>query len=255
MKSSKPGNIYSGTSGLVVPEANKSAFPLAFRDKSRLTYYAFLFNSIEVNSSFKKLPMSRTVAKWAAEVSTDFKFTFKCPQAITHNKDLAFIDEDVHQFLQVIDNVGNKKGCVLLQFPGRLPVEQITQLEKLLKSIQAYDPDNQWKIALEFRNTSWYHPEVYHLLEIYHACLVLHDLASSAPPVTDSKAPLTYIRFHGPEKGYKGSYAEDFLSSYARRIQAWKTAGKQVYTYFNNTLGSAAQNLSTLNRFIEDLER
>ena len=68
MKDNYSKNIFSGTSGLVVPERNKSFFPPAFRDKSRLTYYASLFNSIEINSSFKKPPLPRTVMKWAADV-------------------------------------------------------------------------------------------------------------------------------------------------------------------------------------------
>ncbi|HEY8955872.1 DUF72 domain-containing protein, partial [Chitinophaga sp.] len=49
------GLYRSGTSGLVLPVPNKQSFPPAFRDKSRLTYYASLFNSIEINSSFYKV--------------------------------------------------------------------------------------------------------------------------------------------------------------------------------------------------------
>jgi uncharacterized protein YecE (DUF72 family) len=243
--------IYSGTSGLVVPESNKQSFPPAFREKSRLVYYASLFNSIEINSSFKKLPMPRTVEKWAADVPNGFQFTFKCWRGITHNKELEFNPEDIHNFIRVINHIGKKKGCILIQFPGKLAVGHIKSLQKLLESVRTYDAKNLWKVALEFRNPSWYARNVFDLLDQFKAGLVLHDLPLSAPPLIATAASFVYIRFHGTEKGYRGSYADDFLISYAKRIKAWKEEGKEVYIYFNNTLGAAAQNLMTLNKLLK----
>ena len=120
--------IYTGTSGLVLPVANKRSYPEAFQDKSRLTYYASLFNSIEINSSFKKLPMRRTVEKWNESVPDNFQFTFKLSRSITHNKALLFNTEDIKTFLQVVSSVNNKKGCLLVQFPGKLTISEISQL-------------------------------------------------------------------------------------------------------------------------------
>src|SRR5690349_976965 len=93
MKSSKRAdlscfarNYFSGTSGLVLPVPNKLFFPDEFKEGSRLNYYASLFNSIEVNSSFYKIPLGRTVANWSADVPEDFRFTFKLFREITHRK-------------------------------------------------------------------------------------------------------------------------------------------------------------------------
>src|SRR6186997_1999213 len=99
--------FYSGTSGLVLP-MTKQDFPAGYRDKSRLTYFASLFNSIEINSTFKKLPMPRTIEKWSEEVGDHFKFTFKVPQSITHGKGLHFLKEDIYQFVELINHIGNK---------------------------------------------------------------------------------------------------------------------------------------------------
>ena len=242
--------VYSGTSGLVLPVPNKRSFPAAFRDKSRLTYYASLFNSVEINSSFKKVPMLRTVEKWAAAVPDGFQFTFKLPAAITHNKELTFNPGDVHHFLQVVAPIGDKKGCLLVQFPGKLNVGYSGQLENLLRAIRQSDPEGQWKIAIEFRNVSWYNNEIYHLLDLYQMSLVLHDMPLSTTSLNHGAAAFVYVRFHGPEKGYRGSYSDDFLYSYAQHIKAWRDEQKEVYVYFNNTLGDAANNLITLNRFI-----
>src|ERR1700750_2709537 len=114
--------FFAGTSGMVFAEPNKSAFPPAFRDQSRLAYYASLFNSLEVNSSFYKVPLATTVQRWATEVPDDFRFTFKLWREITHVKGFDYRPEDVHRFMQVIAQAGDKKGCLLLQFPPSLTI-------------------------------------------------------------------------------------------------------------------------------------
>lgn len=75
--------FYSGLSGLALP-IPKYLFPEPHRNSSRLTYYASLFNSVEINSTFYKLPMQKTVSKWAGEVPENFRFTFKLWKEITH---------------------------------------------------------------------------------------------------------------------------------------------------------------------------
>jgi uncharacterized protein YecE (DUF72 family) len=112
-------NYYSGISGLVLPVPNKTHYPAEFQDKSRLCYYASLFNSIEVNSSFYKVPQSKTVAKWVADVPASFKFTFKLWREISHVKGLAFNPADVQRFMQAIDTAGEKKGCLLDPVPAK----------------------------------------------------------------------------------------------------------------------------------------
>lgn len=241
--------MYSGTSNVVLPVPNKLSFPEAFRDKSRLTYYASMFNTVEINSTFRKLPMPQTVEKWAASVPGDFQFTFKLPGVISHKYGLAFNSEDVNQFMQVVAACVDKKGCLLVQFPGTLTVAYSGQLKKLLTLIRRNDPEGQWKIACEFRHSSWYHNDTYDLLRLHHTGMVLHDMPSS-PPLQVNASGFVYVRFHGPESGYQGSYPDDFLDAYAKRIKAWHDEGKMVYVYFNNTVGDAVNNLITLNRYV-----
>src|SRR5687768_14718612 len=103
-------NFYAGLSGIELP-IPKYEFPPEFQKTSRLTYYATFFNSIEVNSSFYKIPMKATVVRWASSVPANFKFTFKLFKEITHIKELAFDVSYVAEFLEIISNVGEKKGC------------------------------------------------------------------------------------------------------------------------------------------------
>src|SRR3978361_2116218 len=116
--------FYSGCSGLQLPVA-RSQYPLEFQDKSRLAYYSHLFNSIEINSIFYKLPGSSTVVKWAETVPDNFRFTFKVSKTITHVKGLQFAVKDVDDFIKTVENIGDKKGCLLAQFPPSLKIEKL----------------------------------------------------------------------------------------------------------------------------------
>ncbi|HEV8083615.1 MAG TPA: DUF72 domain-containing protein [Chitinophagaceae bacterium] len=243
-------NFYSGTSGLVLP-IPQSQYPPSFQGKSRLTYFASLFNSVEINSSFYKPPKASTITKWAESVPGNFRFTFKLSKAITHAKALDFNADDVECFMQTIDFVGKKKGCLLIQFPPALKIEKFDQLQNLLSIIKHANSNASWKVAIEFRNTSWYNKEVYHLLDQYNASLVIHDIPASATPQTAPATGFKYLRFHGPLARYRGSYDDTFLLQYGQYIKAWLSEGKTVYAYFNNTMGDAVKNLQALNSFVQ----
>lgn len=241
--------FYSGLSGLQLP-VPKYKFPPPYENASRLTYYASLFNSIEFNSTFYKIPQPGTVAKWAATVPEDFRFTFKLWKGITHNKGLNFNEEDVVTFFDTINSVNEKKGCLLLQLPPGIGREYSKQLKRLLSCICEIDPAQEWKVAVEFRNRSWYHEEVYELLNFYKATMVIQDIPKSATPLLNYESDFCYLRFHGPTGNYRESYSEDFLREYATIIDEWIEEGKSVYVYFNNTMGDAFNNLQTLNGFV-----
>jgi|SRR5690554_1117571 len=100
------------------------------------------------------------------------------------------------------------------------------------------------------RDSSWYCPEFYALLKKYNATIVMHDMQQSETgwdvPIGNS----VYLRFHGSEERYRGSYSNEFLKTIAHRIKIWMNEDKTVYAYFNNTIGSAYDNLQALNEFI-----
>ena len=242
--------LYSGLSGLQLP-IPKYLYPPLYKNASRLSYYATFFNSIEINSSFYNVPQQVTIAKWSAMVSDKFKFTFKLWKEITHSKGLNFKEEDVLEFFKSINAVGEKKGCLLVQFPPGLRQNNILQLTNLLSYIKSIDSTQDWKIAVEFRNKSWYHQSVYDLLNFYEATLVIQDIPKSATPLLNHKADFMYVRFHGPTGNYRDSYSDDFLKEYANKINGWIEEGRTVYAYFNNTMGDAFKNLKSLNGFMD----
>ena len=251
MGNSGQPDLFSGTSGLILPVKNKQFYPVEFKDKPRLTYYASLFNSIEINSTFYKIPMESTIRNWSEQVPENFRFTFKLWKGITHRKGLAFESDDVFRFIRTINNIGLKKGCLLVQFPPGFKIDLAQRLEVLLTKIKEADPENSWKTAIEFRHKSWYHEGIFDLLEEHKVGVVVHDKPGSETPYLESSVNFKYLRFHGPDGDYRGHYTNDFLHEYASYIHDWTTMEeKEVYVYFNNTMGDAVKNLAELNSLV-----
>jgi len=245
------GKVYIGTSNIVVP-GNKRSFPPAFRDKSRLHYYSSFFNTLEVNSSFYRTPMASTYKKWSLDVPADFQFSLKLSKEITHIKNLQGELSGIEHFIKAADSIGNKKGCLLIQFPGKISLEYFVKVEQIMQELQSHDEKSEWRKAVEFRNSSWYTGETYELLDEYGATIVLHDISKGKISEVKGKADFVYTRFHGPKGDYRDSYPDSFLKDKAMQINAWLAEGKDVYAYFNNTIGNAFENALSLNKMVNN---
>jgi uncharacterized protein YecE (DUF72 family) len=239
------GILKIGTSNITLP-GNRSTFPPAFQQKSRLHYYASLFNTLEVNSSFYKLPMPATFEKWSNDVPKNFRFSLKLWKEITHVKDLKIDLKKIDQFFSAANFIGDKKGCLLIQFPGKINLGYYRQIEKILHRIQRVNHLQPWKVVVEFRNADWYVSETMELLDEYNSSFVLHDIKKGKNQDVNKNADVVYIRYHGPQGDYRGSYPDSFLLEQAGKIKRWLISGLDVYAYFNNTIGNAFENARTL---------
>jgi uncharacterized protein YecE (DUF72 family) len=249
MKRTK-GELYVGTSNVVIP-VPKSGFPEAFQQTSRLFYYARLFNSVELNSTFYKTPRAITFEKWAAEVPENFRFSIKLTREATHAKGLKFNPDDIIKLIDASLSIGSRMGCLLIQFPGKISLDYFEQVESMLELLAEREYFQHWKPAIEFRDASWYTRETQELLDEFNASLVVHDIPKSILTEPNKNAPFVYLRFHGEKGDYRGSYSDEALKGYARRIGDWRASGKDVYAYFNNTVGDAFDNAHTLRKLCE----
>ena len=234
----KMGKIRIGVSNGQIP-GNKSTFPPEYQLKSRLNYYSTLFNTIEVNSCFYKTPLQSTYEKWVNDVPEDFQFTLKLTRDISHIKDLKIDIACMDNFLKSATGIGRKKGCLLIQFPGKITLEHFSQVEHIFEELEQHDLSHEWRKAIEFRNDSWYVGETTELLNEYHATMVLHDFAKAKVSTKTDEADFVYLRFHGPAGNYRDSYNKGSLDQKAEIIMDFAQSGKDVYAYFNNTAGGA----------------
>ncbi len=235
------GKIRIGTSNGHMP-GNKSSFPREFRKTTRLHYYSRIFNSIEVNSTFYKTPLHSTFEKWAAEVPDDFRFTTKFSKEVSHAKESKYDPVLIAKFLEAASGLGNKKGCMLIQFPGKVNLQYFNHVEKILGLFRDHEASEGWQLAMEFRNQSWYISETIEMLNEHNTAMVIHDFSKAKISANTGSANFVYIRFHGPTGNYRDSYTEQVLDEKVSMIKELLYSGKDVYTYFNNTMGGAFEN-------------
>ena len=181
-------------------------------------------------------------------VPDDFQFTIKLWQGITHEE--IYDHNDLEQFFAAIQCLGHKKGCLLIQFAAKAKID-FSGFDRLLENIRRLDTQKDWRLAVEFRHTRWYAREIYEILDEFSASMVLHDMPKCLPPELNKNADFVYLRFHGEKGDYRGSYSIQYLQNKANEIHGWLHQGKDVYAYFNNTIGDAASNLQTLRDLVE----
>ena len=92
-------------------------------------------------------------------------------------------------------------------------------------------PNRQYSI--EFRDRSWLIDEVYELLQRYNIALCIYHMEQWVTPKVIT-ADFIYVRLHGPEAKYEGSYDAQTLSGWAGAFSTWAAQGKLVYCYFDN---------------------
>src|SRR5712692_2786364 len=109
-------SLYIGTSAFTAVGWEGAFYPPGTKPADFLRYYAQHFNSVEVDSTFYRIPSEPTVRGWYVKTPPGFLFAAKVPQVITHEKVLRDCDEDLKHFLTSMDALGEKLGPLLFQF-------------------------------------------------------------------------------------------------------------------------------------------
>lgn len=226
-KRSNEGRIRIGTSGWSYPHWRNVFYPKTLPGEAWLDYYATSFETVELNNTFYQLPGAATFRHWYGEVPEHFVFAVKGSRFITHMKKLQEPRDALRKFLRRVGILKAKLGPVLFQLPPRFRCnrERLAAFTDLLPPEQSY--------AFEFRDATWFAPEVYAILKEKGLALCIFSLKDLPCPEVIT-APFVYLRFHGPGAKYGGKYSEGELAEWARRVRAWLGQGLDVYAYFNN---------------------
>jgi uncharacterized protein YecE (DUF72 family) len=233
-----------GCSGWQYAHWRGNFYDAALPQSRWLEYYASVFDTVEINNSFYRLPEASTFARWAARVPARFVFAVKASRYLTHMKKLKDPEEPLDRLFSRMRALGRHLGPVLYQLPPGWKVD----LERLEQFLQALPRDASH--VLEFRDPSWYADAVFALMERHRVALCLHDMRGSATGRL-RVGPLVYVRFHGPSGRYHGSYSDEQLQSWAEWMRQQLADGTNVYAYFNNDVGGhAPRNALTLRRFL-----
>lgn len=197
-----------------------------------LEYYAQRFDTVEINNTFYRLPEAPTFAAWARRVPAGFVFALKASRFLTHMKKLKDPADPLQRFFTRAKHLRTSLGPVLYQLPPHWPVN----LERFRSFLRALPRGRRH--AVEFREPSWYAPEVFALMERHRVALCLHDMPGSAPERV-AIGPFVYVRFHGVQK-YSGRYDDRTLQTWAAWLAEQRRGGRPIYAYFNNDVGGHA---------------
>ena len=105
-----------GTSGWAYKSWVGVFYPEGTAPADYLRRYAEHFDTVEVDSTFYRMPTARMVDGWAAATPPGFVFAAKVPQVITHEKALRGCDAEVGLFLERMGRLGEKCGPLIFQF-------------------------------------------------------------------------------------------------------------------------------------------
>ncbi len=197
------------------------------RPAEYLAHYSTRFSSVEIDSTFYRLPTARAVRTWRNDTPKDFVFSCKASRFITHMKKLKDADQSTPAFFAVLEEFGPKLGPVLFQLPPRWRVNP-ARLEEFLEALPTGHT-----FVFEFRDLSWFRADTLRLLEQKNAACCIYDLDGTVSPFVLT-SDVVYIRLHGPDGPYQGSYSEKAIAEWADRLIAWRDEQRDVYCYFDN---------------------
>ena len=239
-----------GTSGWGYDEWVGPFYPRGLRKEDYLLYYSEIFYTNEINTTFYNIPSRRVVDSWVSKTPSDFSFSVKIPQSITH-KDKLDVDlcmDNLDYFLKVMDPLIESEKIVafLIQLPPYFKKGQhFGNLKQFIDNWPGNPKQDNYHLVVEFRDKSWMDEEVFNYLEDQSLtyCAVIEPLL---PPRMDVTNPFfSYIRFHGYGKNiwFDYCFTEEEIKKWAQPIREVIQKSDQVGIYFNNHFsGYAAKN-------------
>ena len=183
---------YIGCSGWSYTSWKGPFYPPNLENSDWLRFYSQVFDYVEIDSSFYRIPSQFMVKNWVKRTPDNFRFTAKFPKVITHDKLLVDVEEDVEQFLENIGPLEKKTLALLIQLPPSLEIMQgLEGLRNLLPLL-----DDRFRYAIEVRHHSWFQDLAYNFFADNNLCFVWSQLAKiSTPPIVTTD--FLYVRFIG----------------------------------------------------------
>jgi uncharacterized protein YecE (DUF72 family) len=226
-----------------------SFFPAGAKQREFLGLYSRRLQTVEGNTTFYATPDIATVERWRAETPPGFKFCFKFPQSISHQKRLREVATETAEFLDRLERLGDHCGPAFLQLPPTFGPSHLPLLTSYLQSLP-----KTFRYAVEVRHPDFFADPGEGALEAVlreqGVSRVLFDVRGlrSAEPETEATAkaqerkpdvpvryartaPFAFVRFIAhPEVPANAA----LLDEWAGRVAAWLSAGDAVFFFLHS---------------------
>ena len=275
-RSADPGRrIFVGTSGYSFADWVGPFYPPGTRPGDFLPFYARHFETVEVNSSYYRIPSPRAIEQMERKTPPGFRFMVKLNQAMTHERSLEpSLVSGFRAALEPLKAAGKYEG-LLAQFPWgfRRAPENESHLAALRDALAGAP------LFVEFRHASWALPDMQERLRGMSLGFCAVDepaLASLMPPVAWVTAEDAYVRFHGrnaanwwggrssgatigtpretgaaPGDRYDYEYRADELKDWVQKVRELAGQARRTYLFFNNChAGQAARSAKLMQELL-----
>ncbi len=231
--------VYVGTSGWMY-DWNPDGFDWFIK-------YSGL-NAVELNASFYRFPYPNQVRGWARRSSVyGLRWSVKVHRSVTHTH---VLNEKalkiMMKFLNLFKPLDSYIDFYLIQLPPR-----IRPNDKVLRRFENFirEVNLGWRLAIEWRNTAWFHEEFVGWARDNEVTVVSVDAPEFKFFARSGK--YTYLRLHGRTFWYAHYYTDDELMEIANEVLS--LGGEAIYAFFNNNhdmLENARRFLKILNNLL-----
>ena len=220
--------VHVGCSGWQYADWRERFYPRGLPQRRRLEHYASVFDVVELNSSFYRLPRPDAVSRWVQETPSGFCFVVKVSRYATHIRRLTTVADSGARLRAAIAPLADagRMGPWLWQLPPNMRRDD----DRLAAALDALPPGRH---AFEFREPSWFCAPIWDLLRAHGVAAVIPDDRRRRLPTPPLTADWTLIRFHYGTRGVRGNYSDAELDDWAARIAGLR-ADAEVFAFFNN---------------------
>ncbi|UCC45840.1 MAG: DUF72 domain-containing protein [Candidatus Zixiibacteriota bacterium] len=216
-----------------------------------LDYYVKFFPTVEINSTYYRIPHPAVFANMVKKAPEGFDFTVKVPQSFTHRR--TDIESDVRFFSEAVKPLveSGMLAGLLAQFPYSFKFSQ-DGLDYLNICRDAVAPS---PLFVEFRHNGWVNRQMYDHLraeKIGYVCVDEPELPGLLAPDAFSTTDTAYVRLHGRNAAkwwdggslrYDYTYSKEELNLWREKVRKLMEKTSAQYVFFNNChLGQAVNN-------------
>src|SRR5215218_10395189 len=169
------GRAFVGCSGWVYKDWRGRVYPEKLPQRNWLSHYATIFDTVELNATFYRLPTVAAVERWAEQAPAGFTYAAKLGAFGSHRMKLRDAVSWLPNHLDRVRRLGASLGPTLVQLPPRWR-RNTERLDEFLTVAPT-----SMRLAVEVREPSWLHDDVYEVLRRHGAALCIHDLIDDHP--------------------------------------------------------------------------
>ncbi len=232
-----------GCSGYYYSFWKPGFYPKEISQKKWLNYYSTVFNTVELNATFYRVPGLNSLKKNAEVVTEDFLFSAKMSRYITHLVKLKNCRKEIDEFQDLLMNgLKEKMGCFLFQMPPSFHYNE-ENLDRILTQVPRGEQN-----VVELRHISWWNENTAKQFKKAGITFCNIDYPGIKTQIINTGKNF-YMRFHGTPVLFHSAYSQERLKTF---IHNFPLTTKRNFIYFNNTdLGNAYKNAGDLMKLLK----